>query len=203
MTRHLKMATDKKSSGCLSCWLEWEKPGRKAAELLKQGKNVIKTQPGEGVCALSAFFSSDFKVPLLPKGALASWSERARGARLALKIKQILQQSLRWGKVIAGCPAGTDAKCPVPSRWHGLICFEYCSSKFLNSGNPPNPHLELLVGIWGPGHPLWGSTALTQCTKPKERGRLCVQRGISKPDMDQHKSFCRHLNENKLLSWWI
>lgn len=59
------------------------------------------------MCALSAFFSSDFKVSLLPKGAFVTWGERARGARLALEIKQIHQSRREAGKGLAGCPAGT------------------------------------------------------------------------------------------------
>lgn len=75
-------------------------------------------QPGESVCALSAFFSSEFKVPLLPKGALVSWGERARGARLAPKIKQKLHQSLpgrEGGKVLAGCLQGQLPNALFPS----------------------------------------------------------------------------------------
>lgn len=117
----------------LSVVLAWV---RKAWEESRRITERGKKRPGESVCALSAFFSSDFKVPLLPKCALVSWGERARGASLALKIKQILEQSLpgrEGGKV--------PAVCPVPFRWRGLLCFEYYSSEFLNSGNPPNPSL--------------------------------------------------------------
>lgn len=136
----------------LSVMLAWvRKAWEESSRITQTGnKNVLKMQPGEGVCALS-----DFKVPLLPKGALVSCCERDRDARLCTQDKTNTSPEPAWkgGKVLAGCPAGIAAKCPVPFRWHGLVCFEYYSSKFLNFGNLPNPSLELLVEIWGQAVP--------------------------------------------------
>lgn len=148
MTRHLKMVTDKKSSGCLSCWLEWEKPGSKAAELLKQGK---KTSWRKCVCSQCIFSHLTWKCPFTPSVLSSAGVQESQRCKTCTQDKTNTSPDPAWeaGKVLVGCPAGTAAKCSVPFRWHSLVCFEYYSSKFLNSGNPPNPSLELLVGVWG------------------------------------------------------